>query len=189
MYENRTLTNMNNNEIFEIMSDIKVKSYNEYEKDKEKINNQNTEVKNDTKKIKNNININININYNTINVNNPNSVNDFFIEDRDEYNTVLKETFSKDTFSFKPMNSEKIKDTDLKNHENITKNRQLNKKDFIAKDDNKKEKKYIKNKEKNKYIIDDIKRLKKSLKNNANNKINEGKKKLNKFVNQKKNKK
>ena len=189
MYENRTLTNMNNNEIFEIMSDIKVKSYNEYEKDKEKINNQNTEVKNDTKEIKNNININININYNTINVNNPNSVNDFFIEDRDEYNTVLKETFSKDRFSFKPMNSEKIKDTDLKNHENITKNRQLNKKDFIAKDDNKKEKKYIKNKEKNKYIIDDIKRLKKSLKNNANNKINEGKKKLNKFVNQKKNKK
>ena len=87
------------------------------------------------------------------------------------------------------MNSEKIKETDLKKYENITKNRQLNKKDFIAKDDNKKEKKYIKNKEKIKYIIDDIKRLKKSLKNNANNKINEGKKKLNKFVNQKKNKK
>ena len=117
---------MNNDEIFEIMSDIKVKSYNEYEKgkDKEKINIQNTEIKKDSKEIKNNININININYNTINVNNPNSVNDFFIEDRDEYNTVLRETYSKDRFSFKSMNNEIIKESDLKNNENTTKNRQ-----------------------------------------------------------------
>ena len=192
--ENRIKSNLNNNEIFEIMSDIKVKSFNEYEQEKEKINNLNIETKNtenDSKEINNNININININYNTINVNNPNSINDVFIEDRDEYNTHLKETFSKDRFSFKPLKNEIIKETDLKYYENIpiTKNKPLNKKDFINKDDNKREKKYIKNKEKNKYIVEEIKKLKKTLKSNANNKINTERKKLNKFSNHNKNKK
>ena len=65
----------------------------------------------------------------------------------------------------------------------------MNKKDFINKDDNKREKKYIKNKEKNKYIVEEINKLKKTLKSNANNKINTERKKLNKFSNHNKNKK
>ena len=118
-----------NNSIFEVISDIKVKSFNEYEEDKKAEQNpiiDNTSL--NEKKIKNNININININYNNININNNkktinkhcktennnninkenlliNCNNGVFIEDRDEYN-ILKETFSKDRFSFRPANNE-----------------------------------------------------------------------------------
>ena len=118
-----------NNSIFEVISDIKVKSFNEYEEDKKADQSQiigNSSL--NEQKIKNNININININYNNININNNkksinkqcktennnkinkenlliNCNNGEFIEDRDEYN-ILKETFSKDRFSFRPANND-----------------------------------------------------------------------------------
>ena len=92
-----------NSEIFEVISNIQVKSYNEYEqehkiKEDEKIikNGDNSDIDN-----KNNININININYNNININKDNHNNEN-IEDKEEYDFYLKETFSKDRFSFKP---------------------------------------------------------------------------------------
>ena len=169
-YNNKSNSNTNTtkgNDIFEVISDIKIKSLNEYEEDKKAdktpsiLNDENnnkspttptlteaTEVydkTSDKSKVNNNININININYNNININNNqennknkniivnnkkqyntsnkisnnNSIsnkeniekpnlnfnNGVFIEDRDEYN-ILKETFSKDRFSFRPVNSE-----------------------------------------------------------------------------------
>ena len=180
-YSSKTNSNGNTtkaNDIFEVISDIKIKSLNEYEEDKKadkapsipnsEINNkppttpnETTEVNDkisDKSKVNNNININININYNNININNNNENNNsinklnkdcntennknksitvnnkkqynnsnknsnnnsnrasiekpnlnfnngVFIEDRDEYN-ILKETFSKDRFSFRPVNSE-----------------------------------------------------------------------------------
>ena len=180
-YSSKTNSNTNTtkgNDIFEVISDIKIKSLNEYEEDKKadkapsipnsEINNkppttpnETTEVNDktsDKSKVNNNININININYNNININNNNENNNsinklnkdcntennknksitvnnkkqynnsnknsnnnsnrasiekpnlnfnngVFIEDRDEYN-ILKETFSKDRFSFRPVNSE-----------------------------------------------------------------------------------
>ena len=124
----------NNNEIFETISDIKVKSYNEYEQEKKINENNQTENSN---QINNNININININYNNINVNNPyiNSKNDDFIEDRDEYNNYLKETFSKDRFSFKPVNNEIESNYDYYN-DNNNMGEKLNKNDFITKNNN-----------------------------------------------------
>ena len=180
-YSSKTNSNTNTtkaNDIFEVISDIKIKSLNEYEEDKKadkapsipnsEINNkppttpnETTEINDktsDKSKVNNNININININYNNININNNNENNNsinklnkdcntennknksitvnnkkqynnsnknsnnnsnrasiekpnlnfnngVFIEDRDEYN-ILKETFSKDRFSFRPVNSE-----------------------------------------------------------------------------------
>ena len=161
----------NNNEIFEIMSDIKVKSYNEYEKEKEKKTNEKSET-DDKNKINNNININININYNTINVNNTNSLKDDFIEDRDEYNNFIKETFSKDRFSFKPINNE-IK-TDFDAYKTITMRKKLDKNDFINNDENKKEneKKNIKIKEKNINIKGEKNKVKKFFKHKVESKIN-----------------
>ena len=180
-YSNKANSNNNTtkaNDIFEVISDIKIKSLNEYEEDKKADkapSTQNSEINNksptppsetseiydkapDKSKVNNNININININYNNININNNhennnssnklnkdyntennknksitvnnkkqyntsnknsnnnsnrasiekpnlNFNNGVFIEDRDEYN-ILKETFSKDRFSFRPVNSE-----------------------------------------------------------------------------------
>lgn len=178
-YSSKANSNTNTtktNDIFEVISDIKIKSLNEYEEDKKadkdpstsnsEIDNkphttptETTEINDktlDKSKVNNNININININYNNININNNNENNNsknklnkenntennknksitvnnkkhasnknsnnnsnkaiiekpnlnfnngVFIEDRDEYN-ILKETFSKDRFSFRPVNSE-----------------------------------------------------------------------------------
>ena len=53
-----------------------------------------------------------------------------FIEDRDEYNIILKETFSKDRFSFRPTNKDSngtFQDTRLKKDNN-----ELNKNDFLT---------------------------------------------------------
>ena len=165
-----------NNGIFEVISDIKVKSLNEYEEEKKADSNQkeyNT-IPNDNKITNNNININININYNNININNQinkeNSINrqynterkgciqdkkniennkininnGVFIEDRDEYS--IKETFSRDRFSFKPIseNNEIVSNyqynnlvnnknnNDIKNNiNNKTDKISLDKKDFV----------------------------------------------------------
>ena len=54
-----------------------------------------------------------------------------FIEDRDEYNIVLKKTLSKDRFSFRPTNNDSndtLQDTYMKN---ANKSTVLNKKDFM----------------------------------------------------------
>ena len=155
------------------MSDIKVKSYNEYEKEKEKKTNEKSEI-DDRSKINNNININININYNTINVNNSNSLKEDFIEDRDECNNFIKETFSKDRFSFKPINNE-IK-TDFDAYKTITMRKKLDKNDFINNDENKKEneKKNIKIKEKNINIKGEKNKMKKFFKHKVESKINKG---------------
>ena len=156
------------NDIFEVISDIKIKSFNEYVKDKKP--DKNTIIKNtpsNGNKISNNISINININYNNININNTdkksnkqcniemnnkinkenplnNCTNGEFIEDRDEYN-ILKETFSKDRFSFRPVsndnnqaitnfqqynsivNNSSINENNINNSERLS----LDKKDFI----------------------------------------------------------
>ena len=165
----------NNNDIFEIMSDIKVKSYHEYKQEKEKINIEKTFEKNNNP-INNNININININYNTINVNDTNPLNDNFIKDRDEYNNHIKETFSKDRFSFKPINNEIVNDYECFN--NLTKEKKLNKMDFIPNNKNK-EKKRIKIKHKNRNIKREVNKIKKNI---SNNKINQEKVSLNKSI-------
>ena len=163
-----------NNDIFEVISDIKVKSLNEYQEEKKVDNKTKYNSSPSDKKIKNNININININYNNININNPinkesnmknqynsninnsnientnlNVNNGVFIEDRDEYN-ILKETFSKDRFSFRPINADnnEIKtnfqqySNVINNNNNISKDNSddsdqvsLSKKDFSKKDD------------------------------------------------------
>ena len=121
-----------NNDIFEVISDIKVKSLNEYQEEKKADKNTIYNTSPNDNKINNNININININYNNININNQinndsnikkqynsdinnvtienkttnlNINNGVFIEDRDEYN-ILKETFSKDRFSFRPISGD-----------------------------------------------------------------------------------
>ena len=146
-----------NNDIFEVISDIKVKSLNEYEEEKkaDEKSKITTTIPNENK-INNNININININYNNININNKidkenntniqnnlannniknkdninnNFNNGIYIEDRDEYES-LKETFSKDRFSFRPINEENSQiPPNLKkynnNNNNISNNNQYN---------------------------------------------------------------
>ena len=185
---NKEKISKNNNEIFEIMSDIKVKSYNEYEQEQEQKSIQKTEPKNKSQ-INNNININININYNTINVNKTNPVNGDFIEDRDEYNNNLKESFSKDRFSFRPINNEVIMDNERYN--NIIKNKKLDKMDFIPKEQvkNENEKKIINNMEKNKCANGKIKKSTGNVKNNAGSKINKTTTSLNKSINIKRKKK
>ena len=130
-----------NNEIFEVISDIKVKTFNEYEQELVQKTEQSINLENKSQ-INNNININININYNNINVNNNsnNDINNDFIKDRDEYNTNIKATFSKDRFSFRPINN----NYNLEQYNISGKNNQkLNKDDFIDKNKNEKEiKKY-----------------------------------------------
>ena len=175
-----------NNKIFEIISDIKVKSYNEYEQEKKINENVETGKSNQINQINNNININININYNNFNINNPsiNSSNDDK-EESCENNNYLKETYSRDRFSFKPVNNEII--TDYEYYNNNTIGKKLNKKDFINDNNNKngnESKKNINsNKEKNKITNNEfnkIKKIKKSKKNNTKSKLNKGTKILNK---------
>ena len=116
-------------EIFQVISDVKVKSFIEYEEDKKhklQENNNNKTVGNN-EDIDNNLNINeiITSNYKTIDDHNK------FIEDRDEYNIVLKQNFSKDRFSFRPTNNdsnETLQDTFMRN---ANKSTILNKKDFL----------------------------------------------------------
>ena len=126
--------NKKNSDIFEIISNVKVKSLVEYEQDKK--NSLNGEEKLD---INNDDNININKIINTqaqnhnlflglIN-NKENNEKENFIKDRDEYNIILKETFSKDRFSFRPTNNdshETFQDLKFQNNNNT-----LDKKDFI----------------------------------------------------------
>ena len=90
-----------NSDIFEVISNIQVKSFNEYEQE-HKTKEEETNKNGDNNDIdnKNNININININYNNINIKENN--NNENIDDREEYDLYLKETLSKDRFSFKP---------------------------------------------------------------------------------------
>ena len=183
-----------NNDIFEVISDIKVKSLNEYQEEKKVDKNTKYNSSPSDNKIKNNININININYNNININNQinndsnnnqynsdinnistentnlNVNNGVFIEDRDEYN-ILKETFSKDRFSFRPINGDnnEIK-TNYQQYNNIINNNinkdnndeseqnSLSLKDFAKKDDIK-----------NSNIINTIDKNNLNNKNNTNN--------------------
>ena len=238
------------NDIFEVISDIKIKSLNEYEEDKkaDKIpSTSNSEINNnpptiptessevndktsDKSKVKNNININININYNNININNNhennnsknklsneyntennknkniivnnkqqyntsnknsnnnsdrasiekpnlNFNNGVFIEDRDEYN-ILKETFSKDRFSFRPVNSENNEIlTNFQQYNNIVnKNNTINnnnKKNSV--NVNKSEKITLSKKETGKHSIINSSLLKTHMtKNNNNNNVNIG---------------
>ena len=206
-----------NNDIFEVISDIKVKSLNEYEEEKKadsnKKDNEYNTLLNDNK-INNNININININYNNININkhinNENNIskqyskeinniqninpttNGVFIEDRDEYN-ILKETFSKDRFSFRPINDENNEIiTNYQQYNNILNNNitnnnkdPLDKNDFvnnsimgssIMKNNNiNKNKENFKNNVDNKKImkkeLSKIQKLKKIIKNKPNSKL------------------
>ena len=219
-----------NNGIFEVISNIKVKSLNEYEEEKKEIDSSkkvfNT-MPNDNK-INNNININININYNNININsqinnenkisnndinnyvnlentNINCNNGVFIEDRDEYN--LKETFSKDRFSFKPVNDENneiITNYQQYNNvnNNIDKNDKINnsdkisldKKDFVNNNiinssilntyinKNKINNKTIDNKKIMKKEISKIQKLKKIIKNKPTSKLLKSGNILNKSV-------
>ena len=183
-----------NNDIFEVISDIKVKSLNEYQEEKKVDKNTKYNSSPSDNKIKHNININININYNNININNQinndsnnnqynsdinnistentnlNVNNGVFIEDRDEYN-ILKETFSKDRFSFRPINGDnnEIK-TNYQQYNNIINNNinkdnndeseqnSLSLKDFAKKDDIK-----------NSNIINTIDKNNLNNKNNTNN--------------------
>ena len=121
-------------EIFQVISDVKVKSFIEYEEDKKhklQENNNNNIIRN-IEDIDNNLNINEIITSNSKTYDDKNK----FIEDRDEYNIVLKETFSKDRFSFKPTNNdsnETLQDTFRKN---VNKSTILNKKDFLNSIDN-----------------------------------------------------
>ena len=132
--------NEKSDEIFEIIYDVKVKSFTEYEQDKKNIVN-NTNNTNDTntnepihrilirspKKESQNTFADI-INNEEENENYSNG-KEKFIEDRDEYNIALKETFSKDRFSFRPTNNdsrETFPDIRSQNNDKV-----LDKKDFI----------------------------------------------------------
>ena len=145
--------NKKNFKIFEVISNVKVKSFIEYEEDKKNLlhkkENENEKENNNYlnyKNIKNELNNDNDLqNNNTDNnsrkmsnlkkeketpiiINNEDN-NETFIEDRDEYNIILKETFSKDRFSFRPTNkdsNETIQDTKIENENNV-----LDKKDFI----------------------------------------------------------
>ena len=99
--------NDNNLKIFEIISDTKIKSIIEYEKEK---NN------NDIQILKNNFDIR---NNNETNVEN-NDNNKYMYKGEEEYNLLLRKESSKDTFSFRPTNndSREISDQDF-NFNNI----------------------------------------------------------------------
>ena len=132
--------------IFEIISDVKVKSILEYEEDKKnskikgykkQLNKLNGKENNSKKDYISNININELINEKKendklkgsfVNDNEDKDKNEKFIEDRDEYNIELKETFSKDRFSFRPTNNDS-KETfqDSK----FTSDNTLDRKDFL----------------------------------------------------------
>jgi hypothetical protein len=124
--------NLTNSEIFEVISDVKVKSFIEYEEDKRNDNllSQNQSENSDKAEINSFKNKNIkeieDKSYdNKIN----NNSNGEFIKDRDEYDIILKETFSKDRFSFRPTNkdsNETFQDTKVKHEKKL-----LDKKDFI----------------------------------------------------------
>lgn len=133
--------NKKNCKIFEIISDVKVKSFIEYEEDKKlnKTVNMNSDTDNSLKKdIDTNININEIINSNSTNVDhdmtnknsNEKKDNEKFIEDRDEYNVILKETFSKDRFSFRPTNNDNDSNETFQDSK-FQKNKILDKKDFL----------------------------------------------------------
>ena len=141
--------NRKNFNIFEVISNVKVKSFIEYEEDKKNLLNKNENEKENNnnsnyKDIKNDLQNNNTDNNCTkisnsknekdipIMINNEEDIiynNETFIKDRDEYNIILTETFSKDRFSFRPTNkdsNETIQDTKLENDNNV-----LDKKDFI----------------------------------------------------------
>jgi hypothetical protein len=133
--------NKKNNKIFEIISDVKVKSFIEYEEDKKlnKTSNDNTDSNNSHKKdIDTNININKILNSNStcdehdMSYKNSNEKrdNEKFIEDRDEYNVILKETFSKDRFSFRPTNNDNDSNETFQDSK-FQKNKTLDKQDFL----------------------------------------------------------
>jgi hypothetical protein len=133
--------NKKNCKIFEIISDVKVKSFIEYEEDKKlnKTFNDNTVSNNSHKKeIDTNININKILNSNStcdehdMSYKNSNEKrdNEKFIEDRDEYNVILKETFSKDRFSFRPTNNDNDSNETFQDSK-FQKNKALDKKDFL----------------------------------------------------------
>ena len=136
-------SNKKNYDIFEVISDVKVKSFIEYEEEKKNLlnkkeNDNHNESKNynsDKNEIDDfNDNLNIQELTNFQNEENAkeieeNNSSDKFIEDRDEYNVILKETFSKDRFSFKPTNRDSIdtfQESKFKNGNKI-----LDKKDFL----------------------------------------------------------
>ena len=85
--------------IFEIISDAKIKSMIEYEKEKDNI-----------KLLKENFNMNIEHTNNEEN-------NNKYMNCLDEYSILLKKNNSKDTFSFRPTNndSREISEQELKN--------------------------------------------------------------------------
>jgi hypothetical protein len=143
--------NSKNYNIFEIISDVKVKSILEYEEDKKnskikgykKQANKSYDINENNSKKDTISNININellnekkennkskesISNDYSNDNEDKDKNEKFIEDRDEYNIELKETFSKDRFSFRPTNNDS-KETfqDSK----FTSDNTLDKKDFL----------------------------------------------------------
>ena len=108
--------NKKNCKIFEIISDVKVKSFIEYEEDKKlnKTFNDNTVSNNSHKKeIDTNININKILNSNST---------------CDEH--ILKETFSKDRFSFRPTNNDNDSNETFQDSK-FQKNKALDKKDFL----------------------------------------------------------
>ena len=130
--------NKKNYEIFEIISDVKVKSFTEYEEDKKNSlnKNQNNKVYDNKNEINKNININEIFDQNTFEhksirstiINQEKIENENFIEDRDEYNIKLKETFSKDRFSFRPTNNDS---NETFQDSKVESNKTLDKKDFI----------------------------------------------------------
>ena len=105
-YQDNKDNNDNNLKIFEIISDTKIKSIIEYEKEK---NN------NDIQILKNNFDIRNN-NEN----NDENNINKYMYK-REEYNILLRKESSKDTFSFRPTNndSREISDQDYNFNNNI----------------------------------------------------------------------
>ena len=126
-----SVINKKNYEIFEVISDVKVKSFIEYEEDKKNLLTKKESQNNGIPKINSFKNLNIKEFEDKSNDNKIQNLNSKFIKDRDEYNIKLKETFSKDRFSFRPTNNdsnETFQDTKIQNENKI-----LNKKDFISK--------------------------------------------------------
>ena len=126
-----SVINKKNYEIFEVISDVKVKSFIEYEEDKKNLLTKKESQNNGIPKINSFKNLNIKEFEDKSNDNKIQNSNSKFIKDRDEYNIKLKETFSKDRFSFRPTNNdsnETFQDTKIQNENKI-----LNKKDFISK--------------------------------------------------------
>ena len=96
----------NNLKIFEVISDAKVKSILEYEKEK-----------NNIKLLKENFNMNNENKHEDI-------YNNKYLDDNEDYNFIVKKISSKDTFSFRPTNndSREISEQDLKNKNDQPKN-------------------------------------------------------------------